>query len=117
MKIKLDENVTHAAIEVFASAGHDVHTVPDEGLTGKPDADVWSACSGEERMLVTFDLGFADVRAYPPGSHAGVVVLRLADQRPDVVVAVLHRLVTVHDLDELAGHLVIVTERVVRIRT
>lgn len=42
-------------------------------------------------MLVTFDLGFGDIRAYPPASHSGVVLLRLADQRPDVVADVLGR--------------------------
>ena len=67
-------------------------------------------------MLVTFDLGFADVRAYPPGTHAGIVVLRLADQRPEVAVEVLRGLVETHDLDALAGRLVVVTERMVRIR-
>jgi hypothetical protein len=30
---------------------------------------------------MTFDLDFADVRHYPPGSHGGIVVFRLHDQR------------------------------------
>lgn len=30
-------------------------------------------------MLITLDRGMGDIRAYPPGSHAGIVVLRLAD--------------------------------------
>ena len=36
-------------------------------------------------MLVTFDLGFAEVRAYPPGTHPGVLALRLSDQQPAAV--------------------------------
>lgn len=116
MKLKLDENVTVATVAVLTEAGHDVHTVADEALTGRPDADVWAACRTEQRMLVTFDLGFADVRSYPPGTHGGVVVLRLADQRPDAVVPVVRELVATHDLDALAGRLVVVTERMVRVR-
>ena len=91
MKVKLDENVTHDAVAVFAAAGHDVHTVATEQLTGHPDGDIWAACFAEQRMVVTFDLGFGDVRAYPPASHAGVILLRLPDQQPAVVVDVLQR--------------------------
>jgi hypothetical protein len=29
---------------------------------------------------VTLDLDFANIRAYPPGKHAGIVVLRLKHQ-------------------------------------
>ena len=117
MKVKLDENITLDAVAVFRAAGHDVDTVPDEGLTGAADSAVWDACVGEGRMLVTFDLGFADVRAYPPSSHAGVVVLRLGDQRPAAVVEVLARFVADYDLDGLRGSLVVLTERIVRIRS
>ena len=42
-----------------------------------------------------------DIRAYPPATHSGVVVLRLTDQRPDVVADVLRRFVADYDLDTL----------------
>lgn len=116
MRVKLDENVPHSATAVFAAAGHDTHTVADEDLVGRPDADVWNACVDERRMLVTFDLGFGDVRMYPPASHSGVVVLRLSDQRPAVVADVLGRFVADYDLDTLSGHLVVVTDSLVRLR-
>lgn len=116
MKVKLDENVPYGAAAIFATNGHDVHTVADENLAGHPDDDVWAACVTERRMLVTFDLGFGDVRAYPPAAHAGVVILRLADQRPDVVADVLSRFISDYDLDTLTGHLVVVTETLVRLR-
>ncbi len=116
MKFKLDENVTAAAAALFASGGHDVDTVAHEGLTGAADADVMAAARSGERMLVTFDVEFGDVRQHPVGSHSGVVVLRLGDQRPTIVLDVLRGLVENHDLDALAGSLVVVTERMIRIR-
>jgi hypothetical protein len=63
--------------------GHDVDTVADEGMVGRPDPDVLAAAIADERALVTFDLGFGDPRAYPPGDHRGIVLLRLWDQQPD----------------------------------
>ncbi|MGQ0773636.1 MAG: DUF5615 family PIN-like protein [Pseudonocardiales bacterium] len=116
MRIKLDENVTSAAQPVLIKYGHDVHTVHDEDLVGAPDSDLLTVCRDEQRMLVTFDLGFGDLRAYPPGTHPGVIVLRLDDQQPDTVLDVMERLVIDHDLDRLKGCLIVVTEDRVRIR-
>ena len=62
------------------------------------------------------DLGFADVRAYPPGEHPGVVALRLTDQRPAVVVDVLRRFLADYDLDSPAGCLAVVSDMRVRVR-
>jgi hypothetical protein len=58
-----------------------VATVADENLSGKPDAFVLRTASSELRTFFTFDTDFADIHRYPPGSHAGIVVFRLRDQR------------------------------------
>jgi hypothetical protein len=34
---------------------------------------------------VTFDVGFGDIRAYPPAGHHGIIVLRLRDQQPRLI--------------------------------
>ena len=116
MRLKLDENITVDANDLLVALGHDVDTVPDEDLTGRPDHDVLAAAVNDERALVTCDLGFGDPRTYPPGSHRGVILLRLRDQQPDNVVSVLQGLAKNHDLDELAGCVVVVTEGLIRIR-
>lgn len=116
MRLKLDENITVAAEAPLVAAGHDVDTVADEQLVGRPDPVVLAGAVAAERALVTSDLGFGDPRAYPPGTHRGVILLRLRDQQPDNVVAVVQRLLDNHDLDELAGCIVVVTEALVRIR-
>jgi len=91
--------------------------VADEHLAGRPDADVLAAAITDERALVTFDLGFGDPRAYPPGSHRGVILLRLHDQQPDNVVSVLQGMAENHDLNEFAGCIVVVTEGLIRVRS
>jgi hypothetical protein len=68
------------------------------------------------RLLVTFDLGFGDVRRYPPGGHDGIILLRLEDQHPELVLDVLRRLLAQQDLDSVEGALVVVTDTTVRIR-
>ena len=44
MKIKLDENVHGGVLEPLVSQGHDVATVLQQGLAGRPDADIAVRC-------------------------------------------------------------------------
>lgn len=59
MKLKLDENITVVAMLPLRRLGHDVDTVVDELLTGRPDPDVLAAAVAERRMLVTSTLASA----------------------------------------------------------
>lgn len=56
-------------------------------------------------MLVTFDVGFADIHAYPPGDFAGLIVLRLQRQDRRAVVRVITRLLDSLIERPLAGQL------------
>ena len=75
-RFKLDENIARDVEALLRDAGHDVHSVFDEHLDGGPDTQLLDACRNEKRILITLDLDFADIRLYPPASHAGVWVLR-----------------------------------------
>lgn len=68
-------------------------------------------------MLITFDLGFGDVRVYPPSEHAGIVLLRLRDQQPDATLQALRDLLATRDLADLPHRLTVVTEDRVRVRS
>jgi predicted nuclease of predicted toxin-antitoxin system len=81
LKFKLDENMPADLGALLRSRGHDAVDVAEEGLAGAEDSPVLSAATNESRILLTFDLDFADIRQYPPGTHAGIVVFRLRDQR------------------------------------
>lgn len=116
MRFKLDENLPTGLAAQLTVRGHDADTVIDEGLDGHPDPIVVAAATEAERMLVTLDRGIGDLRRYPPGSHAGVLVLRPTSQDPASVLDLVDRLLQTHGLDDLAGCVVIVEPRRVRIR-
>lgn len=103
MRVKLDENVPASALVPLSDAGVDVDTVADEGLIGADDPAVLVAASREGRVVVTMDRGFGDVRAYPPGSHSGIVVLRMDRQTPRRVAEAVRKLVATVELAALAG--------------
>jgi predicted nuclease of predicted toxin-antitoxin system len=78
VKIKLDENIPHTVRRRLA--GLDVDTVLDEGLGGKSDEEVCAAAQEEKRFLVTQDLDFSDQRKFAPGTHYGLLLVRLPDR-------------------------------------
>jgi predicted nuclease of predicted toxin-antitoxin system len=77
MKIKLDENLPSGLAVSLGKLSHDVHTANEEGLTGHSDRELWEATQKEARFLITQDLDFADLRRFAPGSHHGILMVRL----------------------------------------
>lgn len=114
MKIKLDENLPARLAGILSARGHDVHTVPDEKLSGRSDADIWRAACGEGRFLITQDLDFSDARRFRPGSHAGLLLLRLREPGAQALVAALAAIS--EDIAAWEGCFVVVTENKVRVR-
>jgi len=76
MYIKVDEDLPRAAVQMLRDRGHQAMSVLEQGMGGYKDTALWQAVQAEHRYLVTADKGFADVRLYAPGTHAGVLLLR-----------------------------------------
>jgi predicted nuclease of predicted toxin-antitoxin system len=116
MKVKLDENLPLRLVSALESLGHDVDTVADEGLSGKPDDDVWLAAQQENRFLITQDLDFSDTRRFKPGTHAGLLLVRLREPGAN---ALLHQISNaMGDIPEelLPGSFIVLTEHKLRIK-
>ena len=79
MRLKLDENLPRSARGRLAALGFDVDTVLDESLGGQRDEEVWTAAQAAARVFVTQDLDFSDARRFAPGTHHGLVLVRLPD--------------------------------------
>jgi predicted nuclease of predicted toxin-antitoxin system len=116
VRFKLDENIATSAAAALVDAGHDVDTVADEGLTGADDPAVLRAATHEGRLLVSLDRGLGDVRAYPPGTHAGVLVLRLDRQSPSEVTGALRAIVETVDVAPLSRAVAVWRNGTLRVR-
>ena len=116
MRFKLDENLPEAAAGPLRRGGYDVASALGQGLGGAPDREIASVCQAEDRVLITLDTDFSDIRAYPPATFPGLVVLRLRRQDKLHVLEVVERLVPMFATEPLLNRLWVVGETYVRIR-
>jgi predicted nuclease of predicted toxin-antitoxin system len=116
MKFKIDENLPIEVAVALREAGHDAMSVVDQGLGGHADAGVADVCRREGRSLVTLDVDFANVQAYPPQDYPGLVVLRLQRQDKPHVLAVVATVVPLLGEEPLENRLWIVEETRIRVR-
>ena len=113
---KLDENLPEDCHLLLRQFGYDAETVLTEQIGGAADPRVLDACRAERRVLVTLDLDFADIRTYPPNSHAGIWVLRPHRQSIGNFVELLRGALKLLATEEHDARLWVVERERVRIR-
>ena len=75
-----------------------------------------TVCQRKGRALLTLDLDFGDIRAYPPDQFPGLIVLRIANHSRPYVLRIVEQMLSLIGREPLTGHLWIVEEHRVRIR-
>ncbi len=116
MKIKLDENLPATVAEVLRDTGHDADTIPEEGLAGEPDSVVRHAAQESGRFFITQDLDFSDLRRFRPGSHHGLLLVRLAVPGRRHLIDRIHALFATEAVESWHGPFVVATELKIRVR-
>lgn len=116
VRVKVDEDLPRQIADLLIASGHEAATVVQQGWQGVSDEVLWPRVQKEGRWLITADKGFADLRQHPPGTHAGVILLRAQEESRraylELAVIALDRI----KLDDMIGAVVVVTHRGVRIR-
>jgi len=115
MKIKLDENMPRQLADVLRRLGHDADTVPEEGLAGRHDEAVWRSAQQSGRFLITQDLDFSDARQFAPGTHHGILVVRLREPGRKALLRHVQAAFSREDATTWQGNFVVLTEHKVRI--
>lgn len=117
MRFKIDENLPVEVAELLRAKMHDSITIFDQHMIGELDPKVAGVCKLEERAIITLDLDFSDIRTYPPGEYAGIIILRPRTQSKADVLALVDKVTVLLDGSEkLIGNLWIVQENGIRIR-
>jgi predicted nuclease of predicted toxin-antitoxin system len=116
VKIKIDENLASAHRRLLEQAGHDVADVHVEGIAGATDDTLWAHVCAEQRLLITLDTDFSDLRRFQPGTHPGALLPRTIHPSRAVVSAILARVIHDGSLESFAGCLAVADETRTRVR-
>jgi len=95
---------------------YDAASVIEQGMGGWKDSQLWIAVQKDERFLVTADKGFGDIRAYPPGTHFGILLLRPDEDGIRPVLNLLQQVLNSYNLEDLVGATAVATPRGIRLR-
>jgi predicted nuclease of predicted toxin-antitoxin system len=116
VRFKIDENLPQEVSRLLREHGHDAISVFEQTLSGEKDPILFEVCQNERRVLVTLDLDFANIQAYPPATAAGIVVFRLAQQDKPRVLEAVEKLIPTFATESVAQQLWIVEKDRIRIR-
>ena len=115
MKFKIDENLPVEFAHELRAIGHDAVTVFEQRMGGTSDEDLFSVCINEDRILMTLDIDFADIRMYPPSVSPGIIVFRIQPQDKNRLLYCLGRIIPLLGKEQIFRMLWIVEEDRIRI--
>lgn len=118
MRFLLDANMPRSAAMLLERSGHDAVHVRDTDLKHATDERIGEFARTGQRVIVTRDLDFADVRRYPPEDSPGYLVLRVPESWiASEIVELPQRFLDVRGLvEKIPAHLVILDPRQARFR-
>jgi predicted nuclease of predicted toxin-antitoxin system len=116
MKILLDENLPMGLVNALRALGHDVEHVYSRDLSGRPDDDVRSVAQSEDRYLIMQDRRFADARVFAPGTHPGLLLVRMKRPGRRAVFEKVRALFETEDVESWRGCFVVLSDAKLRVR-
>ena len=81
MRFLADTGVSQRVVAWLCEQGHDATHLREENLHRLPNGEIFQKALGEERIILTFDLDFAEIAALSGGKAASVIVFRLRNAR------------------------------------
>ncbi len=82
MKFLGDMGIAGSTMIWLKSKGHDATHLRDEGLQRLPDDEIFTKAGNENRIVLTFALGFGDIAAAAGTTLPSIIIFRLLDQAP-----------------------------------
>ena len=118
MHFLVDANLPRSTVALLIRHGHTAEHVRDIGLGDAADTQIAARAQMTGACLMTRDLDFADIRAYPPADYPGLLVLRLPDDAvAATIMDALEQFLAQPELvKQIPAHLVIVEQDRARFR-
>ena len=118
MRFLVDEDLPRSTDTLLEQHGHAAIDVRDIGLRGASDIEIAAYAQKHKLCLLSGDIGFSDIRNYPPGEYFGIVILRMPARATSTTILTLLEslLVQTGIVDQISGKLAVIESGRVRIR-
>lgn len=115
MRLLLDQGLARGAVRLLSEAGHDTLHVADIGFAAAGDAEILALAVRQQRVAITLDADFHRLLAQSGADRPSVIRIRREGLRGDALAALVIKVVGQVRDQLLAGAVVTVTERTVRV--
>ncbi|TYQ28041.1 hypothetical protein PseudUWO311_06310 [Pseudanabaena sp. UWO311] len=119
MKVRflVDEDCPLSLEKLLNSRGYDTIHVKTSGLSGTKDPELFIFAQEQQRIIISRDLGWANIKNYPPNSHCGLIILRFPFEAIAMEIRqVVEQFIDLVNISEIVGATVIVDKNKFRIR-
>jgi predicted nuclease of predicted toxin-antitoxin system len=117
VKFKVDHNLPVELAALLRESGHEAATAAEQGLADAGDDVLAAHCLAEARCLVTLDMGFSNIRLYPPQQYFGIIVLRARRHDKLSVLAMGRSIVNLMNSESVLNRLWIVEPDRIRVHS
>ena len=113
----VDEDCPLNLETLLNSKGHEAIHVRTSGLSGTKDPELFIFAQQEQRIIISRDLGWANINTYPPNTHRGLIILRMPfTATATEIQQIFEYFIDIVNISELVGAIVIVDKNKFRIR-
>jgi hypothetical protein len=117
LRFLIDEDCPLSLKNLLSSKGYDTIHVKTSGLSGTKDLQLFIFAQQEQRIIISRDLGWANIKTYPPKTHCGLIILRFPFEATAIEIwQVVKRFIDRVDIPEIVGAIVIVDKNKFRVR-
>ncbi len=117
LRFLVDEDCPLSLETLLKDKGHDAIHVKTSGLSGTKDSEIFIFAQKEHRIIVSRDLGWSNIKNYPPNTHCGLIILRFPFEAIAIEIRqALEQFIDQVNLPEIIGATVIVDQNKFRIR-
>jgi predicted nuclease of predicted toxin-antitoxin system len=116
IRFLIDENIPPAIGRFLHTNGFEVKDVREMLRPGAQDEEVMSLARQEHRVLVTFDKHFSNLVLYPPGSHEGIIRIRIHPPVISEIITAFKQLLAKLDIEAMRGSLIVLEREGFRVR-
>jgi len=116
MKFLADMGISPVIVNFLRNLGYEAIHLDQEGLGRLSDSQILNKAKTEGYIVLTHDLGFADLMAAGGGVSPSIIIFRLRNMRPESVSRYLQKVLDRFGDELNNGVIVTVSEGNIRIR-